>query len=186
MKLAAICLIFAGALSAQVTSEDAIVNRLESALQAIGAEKGDQEISIVIAVQANNKIGPEMLRDFRRIGSMLEPLVSSGRGEVEVLSYGDRVGLLVAEPFTSDSAKAARGMAFLKISTGLQRSSSTILDAIAEATSDLETRAASRRKIVIVLGESSKDAESDQKLKDAIHRAADRLPNVVFVFPLVP
>lgn len=140
MKLAAFCLLFTLALSAQVTTQDAIVNRLESALQSIDAEKGNQEISIVIAVQANNKIGPEMLRNFRRIGSMLEPLVSSGRGEVEVLSYGDRVRLLVAEPFTSDSAKASRAMAFLKISTGLQSSSSNILDAIAEAASDLETR----------------------------------------------
>ena len=115
---------------------------------------------------------------------MLEPLLSSDRAEVEVLSYGDRVRVFEAQPFTSDSAKAADAMAHLKISMGLQSSTYTTADAIAQATSDLETRPSNRRRIIVVLGENSDDRESDAKLKDAINRAADRLPNLVVFFPL--
>jgi hypothetical protein len=183
MKLAAFCLLFASILSAQAITGDSVVYRLDSALQAIDAEKGHEPISMVIAVQANYKIQAAMNINIRRIGSMLEPLVSSERGAIEVLSYGDRVGVFVAQPFTSDSTKAVDAMAHLKIATGLQ---TTMSDAIAQATSDLETRPPNGRRIILMIGENSMDSESEARLKDALNRAADRLPNVVVFFPLLP
>jgi hypothetical protein len=184
MKLLAFSLLFALTLSAQVVREDSIVSRLDSALQAIDTEAGQEPISLVIAVQTNNKIQPAILIDTRRIHSMLTQLIGSERAEVEVLSYGDRVRIVVAQPFTSDSAKAADAMSHLKILTGLQGSTSTTADAITQATSDLETRPSNRRRIIVVLGESSNDRESAAKLKGAVNRAADRLPNLVVLFPL--
>ncbi len=35
-------------------------------------------------------------------------------------------------------------------------------------------------------GENSKDSEREARLKDALNLAADRLPNVVVFFPLLP
>ena len=155
MKLVAFSLFFAVTLSAQAITGDSIVSRLESALQDIGAETGHEPISLVIAVRTNYKIQAASDINVRRISSMLEPLLSSERVEVEVLSYGDRVRVLVAQPFTSNSAKAADAMAHLKISMGLQSSTSTTADAIAQATSDLETRPSNRRRIIVEIGRAS-------------------------------
>jgi hypothetical protein len=184
MKLALVCLLFALTLSAQVITQDSVVNRLNSALETIDRNEVQQPISMVIAVQTNYKIQAAIAINFRKIGALLQPLVSSGRGEIEVLSYGDRVRVFVAQPFTADSAKAAQAMAYLKITSGLQNSASNILDVIAQATSDLETRASNRRRIILVVGENSTDRESEAKLKDVLDRAAERLPNLAVLFPL--
>jgi hypothetical protein len=184
MKLAAFCVLFTLTLSAQGITGDSIVSRLESALQAIDADQVHQPISIVIAVQTNYEIQAAMVRNIRKIGSMLQPLVSSGRGEVEVISYGDRVRVYVVQPFTSDSAKAAEAITHPKILSGLQGSTSNVLDAIAQATSDLEARPSNQRQVVLVLGKNGNDAESEKKLKDFIDQAAGRFPNLVFLFPL--
>jgi hypothetical protein len=182
MKLAGFCLLFALTLSSQTTTED-VVSRLDSTLQAIGAENAHEPISMVIAVQTNYKVQAATLINFRKIGTMLEPLASSGPGEIEVLSYGDRVRARVAQPFTSDSSKAAQAMAYLKITTGLQSSTSNVFDAIAQATSDLEATPSNRRRIVVVIGESGKDPDNDKKLKDSINRAARSNVLVYFVAP---
>jgi von Willebrand factor type A domain len=186
MKLAAFYLLFALTLSAQPITGDSVVNRLTSTLQAIEAEDVHQPISMVIAVQTNYKIQAAIDRNVRKIGAMLEPLVSSERGEIEVLSYGDRVRVFVTQPFTSDSTKAANAIAYLKISSGLQSSTSNVSEAIAQATSDLETRPSNRRRIIVVIGENSNDAENATRLKDVVNRAAGRLPNLVGFFPLAP
>jgi hypothetical protein len=59
-----------------------------------------------------------------------------------------------------------------------------VLDAIAQATSDLEARPSNQRQVVLVLGKNGNDAESEKKLKDFIDQAAGRFPNLVFLFPL--
>jgi len=182
MKLAVFCLIFALTLSAQATTED-VVSRLDSTLQAINAERDHGPISMAVAVPTNYKVQAAMLITFRKIAAMLEPLVSSGPGEIEVLSYGDRVRVSVAQPFTSDSSKASQAMAYLKISTGPQSSPSNVFDAIAQATSDLEARPANQRRIIVVIGESGKDPENDRKLKDSINRAARSNVLIFFVAP---
>jgi flavin-binding protein dodecin len=171
-------------LSAQAITEDSIVSRLNSTLQEIDAQTVHEPISLVIAAQTNYKVQAAIGINFRKIGTMLEPLVSSERGEIEVLSYGDRVRVLVVQPFTSDSTKASRAIAELKISMGLQSSISNVSDAIAQATSDLQTRPSNRRRIIVVLGES-KDRQDD-KLKDVLNRSANRVPNLVVFFPLAP
>jgi hypothetical protein len=182
MKLAAFCVFFALTLSAQATTED-VVSRLDSTLRAIGADKVHEPISMVIAVQTNRKLQATMLISFRTIGSMVEPLASAGPGEIEVLSYGDRVRVLAEQPFTSDSRQAAQAMAYLKISTGLPSPTSNMFDAIAQATSDLETRPSDRRRIIVVIGEGGKDSENDAKLKDAVNRAARSNVAIFFVAP---
>lgn len=184
MKLAAFCLLFAWKVGAQGISADSVVSRLESSLQTIQTDEVHQRLSLVIVFPADAKLQAALTSDIPKIGRMLAPLVRSGRGEVEVLTYGDQLGVAAVQPFTSESTKAARAIADFKLSSGMQGTTSNLLDAIAQATSDLGTRPANRRGVVLVLGENG--PESDQKLTDIIENAADRLPNVVFLFPLMP
>lgn len=90
MKPAAFCLLLALNLSAQVISQDSAISRLISTLQQIKAETVHHPISLVIAVQTNDATLATLAR-VRELGLMLEPLVTSGPGEVAVLSYSDQV-----------------------------------------------------------------------------------------------
>jgi hypothetical protein len=184
MKLAAFCLFFAWNVSAQGLTADSLVSRLESTLQALQSDEVLQSISLVIVVPMEDKAA--FAGNIRKIGALLSPLVRSGRCDVEVLAYGDQFGVSAVQPFTSDPAKAARAIADFKISAESQGATSNLLDAISRATSDLGTRPANRRGIVLVLGRNSNDAENNKKLTDLMEYAADRLPNVVFLFPLIP
>ena len=155
-------------------------------MQSIQTDEVRQSISIVIVVPADDKLQAEFAGNIRTIGVLLSPLVRSGRGEVEVLAYGDQLSVLPVQPFTSDPLKAARAIADFKISADSQGATSNLLDAISRATSDLGTRSANRRGIVLVLGRNINNAENNKKLTDLVEYAADRLPNVVFLFPLIP
>jgi hypothetical protein len=186
MKLAAFCLLFAWNLSAQEITADSVVYRLESTLQEIQSEEVHQSISLVILMEADDKVQGALAGNIRKLGALLSPLVRSGRSEVEVLAYGDQFGVSAVQPFTSDPVKAARAIADFKIPAESQGATSNLLDAISQATSDLGTRPANRRGIVLVLGRNSNDAETNKKLSDLMEYAADRLPNAVFLFPLIP
>jgi hypothetical protein len=184
MKVAAFCLLFAWNINAQELTADSVVSRLESTLQEIQTDEVHQPFSVVIVLPADAKLQAALRSDIHKIARMLAPLGRSGHGEVEVLAYGDQLGVSAVQPFTTDSAKAAKAIADLKISAAPQGATSNLLDAIAKATSDLEVRSATRRGIVLVLGKNENGAE--KKLADLIEDAAGRLPNVVFLFPLIP
>jgi hypothetical protein len=154
MKLAVLGLLFGFILSAQ----NSMVGRLDSTLQTIKAVH--EPVSIVIAVPMNSKVQTEIDQNIRRIHALLTQLVGSDRGEIEVLSYGEGGRALVAQPFTSDSAKAASAIAHLRVWHGVQNSTSDLTDAITQASSDLETRPANRRRIIVAIGEASKEIAS--------------------------
>jgi hypothetical protein len=166
MKPAVLGLIFGFILSAQ----NSMVGRLDSTLQTIKAIH--EPVSIVIAVPMNYTIQTEIDTNIRRIHTMLAQLVGSERGEIEVLSYGDGGRALVAQPFTSDPAKAASAIAHLRVWHGVQSSTSELSGAIARAASDLETRPPNRRRIIVAIGESSTEL-------------ANAHPNVL-VYPVAP
>jgi hypothetical protein len=170
MKLAVLGLLFGFILSAQ----NSMVGRLDSTLQTI--KTIHEPVSIVIAVPMNYKVQTEIDRNIRRIHTMLTQLVGSERGEIEVLSYGEGGRALVAQPFTSDPSKAATAIAHLRVWRGVQSSTSELSgelsSAIARASSDLETRPANRRRIIVAIGESSKEI-------------AGAHPNVA-VYPVAP
>jgi hypothetical protein len=159
MKLAVLGLLFGFILSAQ----NSMVGRLDATLQTIKAVH--EPVSIVIAVPMNSKVQTEIDQNIRRIHALLTQLVGSDRGEIEVLSYGEGGRALVAQPFTSDSAKAASAIAHLRVWHGVQSSTSELAGelggdlsgAIARASSDLETRPANRRRIIVAIGEASKE-----------------------------
>jgi hypothetical protein len=165
MKLAVLGLLFGFILSAQ----NSMVGRLNSTLQTI--KTIHEPVSIVIAVPMNYKVQTEIDQNIRRIHALLTQLVGSERGEIEVLSYGDGGRALVALPFTSDSGKAASAIAHLRVWRGVQSSTSDLSGAIARASSDLASRPANRRRVIVAIGESSK--------------VASAIPNVS-VYPVAP
>lgn len=94
-----------------------------------------------------------------RLDSTLQAInADKGHGPISMViaeqTNGERVRVLAAQPFTSDSSKVSQAMAYLKISTAMQSSTSNVFDAIAQATSDLEARPANQRRIIVVIGES--------------------------------
>jgi hypothetical protein len=153
MKFAVLCLFFGVTLSAQ----NSMVGRLTSTLQTIKAEQVHEPVSIVIAVPMNYKVQTEIDRNIRRIHTMLTQLVGSERGEIEVVSYGNGGRALVAQPFTTDSAKAATAIAHLRVWHGVQSPTSDLSGAITRAASDLETRPANRRRVIVAIGDASKE-----------------------------
>ena len=157
------CLFLTVTLNAQAIPENSTVARLKSTLQRINVETVQKPTSLVIAVRTNDAAS-EALAAIRQSGPMLEPLVAGGRGEIAVLSYGDRIRTV--QPFTSDSAAVSRAIAGLKVSG----TSLAVNDAFAEAISDLETRPAYRRRILLLIGES-RDPRSQSGSQDVIDRA---------------
>ncbi len=147
-----------------------MVGRLDSTLQTIKAIH--EPVSIVIAVPMNYKVQTEIDANIRRIHALLTQLVGTERGEIEVLSYGQAGRPLVAQPFTSDPAKAASAIAHLRVWRGVQSVTPDPSVAIARASSDLETRPANRRRIIVAIGSSNSPA-------------ANAIPNVSF-YPVAP
>jgi len=168
MRPAVFCLLLAVTLSAQATPENSTADRLKSILQQINLETVHKPTSLVIAVPTNDSAS-EALAAIRQMGPMLEPLVAGGRGEIAVLSYGDRIRTV--QPFTSDSAAVSRAIAGLKVSG----TSFAMIDAVAKAISDLETRPVYRRRILLLIGESkalSRGLRGNQDLIDRAERSA--------------
>ena len=166
MKPAAFCLLLAVTLSAQAISEDSAVSRLRLTLNRIKAETIHEPVSLVIAVQTNDAT-LATLASVRDLGLMLQPLVTSDRGEIAILSYGDQVRTV--QPFTSDSANAALAIAGLKVNGTSARK----IDAVGEAISYLDMQPSNRQRVILVVGQS-KDQGSETNLTnfhDAMIRA---------------
>jgi hypothetical protein len=140
MKAGMWCLSLAVTLNAQAIPENSTGAKLRSILERIARKP----TALVIAVKGDSS---EALESIRQMGPALGPLVRDGRGEIAVLSYGDRIRIV--QPFTSDSAAVSNAIGGLKISG----TSSPMIDAVAEGISALEARPMYRRRILLVLGE---------------------------------
>ena len=114
-------------------------------------------------MRASNATSEE-LTAIRQMGPALEELVAGGRGEIAMLSYGDRIRTV--QPFTSDSSEVSSAIAGLKASG----TSLGVNEAIVEAISQLETRPLYRRRIVLLIGEN-RDPHSDGSAQEIIERA---------------
>jgi hypothetical protein len=158
-----LCLFLAVTSNAQAIAENSTVARLKSTLQRINKEVLQKPTSLVIAVRTNDAAS-EALEAIRQMGPMLEPLIAGGRGEIAVLSYGDRIR--TAQPFTSDSAAVSSAIAGLTVSG----TSLAVNDALVETISALETRPAYRRRILLLIGES-RDPRSQSGFQDVVDRA---------------
>lgn len=123
-------------------------------------------ISLVIAVQSSSFCAAA-LNKVRRIGSMMEPLVTGDRGEAAIVTFDSEVQ--VVQQFTPDFDKLEKAVQRLKPGD----EGGKLIDAVAEATRLLETRPRGRRRVLLILSET-RDRGSKAKLEEtatAIQRA---------------
>lgn len=126
-------------------------------------------ISMVIAIQANTHV-EAILPQVQRIGSLITPLVIGEPGEAAVIAYDSRVRKL--EDFTSNSDKITASIR--NITPG--GSSNRLIDAIEESAHMLESRPRSRRRVILLIGET-RDLGSEVRAREALIRL--QLANVV-------
>lgn len=105
-------------------------------------------ISLVVVVETCRDCGAA-IKKLRKVGSMIEPLVTGERGEVAMLRYSSDVRLV--QPFL----RGADGISesFAKLRPG-NSNDAALYDALAEAVYLLAPRLRGRRGVILHLGES--------------------------------
>lgn len=116
-------------------------------------------VSLVVAIQCS-ATSELALADIRRIGAMIQPLVSGQRGEVAVVAFDNDIRWL--QDFTRSDDKIVD--AIKSLHTGA-RSRARIFDTITEAAARIHPRPG--RKILLLISQSN-DSGSHAKLDDAI------------------
>lgn len=119
-------------------------------------------LAIVIAVQTNDLSAAANLK-VRKVGSLIQPLITGNRGRAAVLGYGDTT--VVLADFTKDPNLIQA--AFQRTVASQGSSAARQIDAVADAARMLAARPSSERKILILVGET-KDRGSKTKLADAL------------------
>ncbi|MGO9240376.1 MAG: VWA domain-containing protein [Bryobacteraceae bacterium] len=119
-------------------------------------------LAIVIAVQTDDLSATANLK-VRKVGSLIQPLITGDRGRAAVLGYGDAP--VVLTDFTRDPNLIEA--AFLRTAASQGGDAARQIDAVAEAAQMLAARPANERKILILIGES-KDRGSKTRLAAAL------------------
>jgi VWFA-related protein len=120
-------------------------------------------LSLVVAIQTSG-ISAAALDKVRKVGAMVQPLITGERGAAAVMRFDERVQLL--QDFTNDGDAISR--AFAALTPGADRES-RMFDAVTDASRRLHKRGRSRR--VLLLISESKDRGSETKLEHAIEAA---------------
>jgi VWFA-related protein len=120
-------------------------------------------VSMVIAIQSSG-ISQPALAKIRKVGGMIQPLITGQRGQAAVVTYDNAIDTL--QDFTADGKAihaAFQGLVAHTFKT------SRLIDAVVTTIEMLEERPESRR-ILLILGES-RDRGSTAKLAYAVERA---------------
>ena len=117
-------------------------------------------ISLVVAIQANATAEP-VLPKVRKIGPLFQGLVTGDQGEVAILGYDHRIQTL--QDFTSDMGKIEEGLAKLRAGSRASRLNDTVVEAVRM----LNTRPASRRRVLMIVGET-RDVSSQAKVRETL------------------
>jgi VWFA-related protein len=125
------------------------------------AATGVAPIALVVAIQTSG-ISKAVLEKVRRIGAMIQPLVTGERGCAAVVSFSERIDW-IQECTNSEDALAR---AFEQVRPGAPKSA-RLLDAVFESIQRLRQRPNSRR--VLLLISESRDRGSETALaQDAV------------------
>lgn len=123
---------------------------------------GVAPVALVIAVQSSGISGP-VLEKVRKIGSMVQPLLTGERGCAAVVAFSDRIQWLTE--CTHDPG--ALDTAFANLQPGAQKSA-RMLDAASAAIDRLKQRKA--RRVLLLISESrdrGSETQLDELLLDA-------------------
>jgi VWFA-related protein len=126
------------------------------------AESVSAPLAIVIAVQTNDLSMATNLK-VRKVGSLIQPLITGDRGRAAVVGYGE-TSVLLAD-FTRDPSVIQA--AFERTAASQGGNVARQIDAVAYAAQLLAARPQGERKILILLGES-KDRGSVTSLGGAL------------------
>jgi VWFA-related protein len=116
-------------------------------------------ISLVVAVQSS-KTSELALADVRRIGAMIQPLITGQRGEASVVAFDRDIRWL--EDFTRNESRIHDAIQSLGIGSN---TGARIFDTISEAADRMRERKG--RKILLLISQSN-DSGSHIKLDEAI------------------
>jgi VWFA-related protein len=145
-------------------------NRKEQNIQ---VDVAFEPISLVVAIEASERMDGPILSQVKHLGTLL-PLVVGDHGEAAVMAFDSR--LRVLQDFTSDPDKVK--VAIDKINAG--NSSSRMIDAVDEAVRMLKKRPADNRKIILLVSET-RDRASEGRVRESLIDA--QLANVI-VYPV--
>ncbi len=117
---------------------------------------GTAPIAIVIAVQASG-ISTAALSKVRKVGSMIQPLITGERGCAAVVSFASRVRWLTGE-CTNDATKITNAFASLRPG---EEKAGRMLDAVQEGIERLRRRPGSRRVLLLISETRDRGSEAD-------------------------
>jgi VWFA-related protein len=123
----------------------------------------DGQISLAIAVETNDSVRA-WLPEVRRVVSMIEALMVGEAGDASLTSFGDDVKTI--QPMTSNTALLDKAFESIKPNGDKQN---RILDALVEATKQLEQVSAARRRIILLIAQSG-DVGSASSLRDVLRQ----------------
>jgi VWFA-related protein len=123
----------------------------------------DGQISLAIAVETNDSVRA-WLPEVRRVVSMIEALMVGEAGDASLTSFGDDVKTI--QPMTGNAALLDKAFESIKPNGDKQN---RILDALAEATKQLEQVSAARRRIILLIAQSG-DVGSASSLRDVLRQ----------------
>lgn len=130
---------------------------------------GSEPLSVVLLFETSSRIAP-LIPAIQKSAIVFTQTVVGQSGEAAVVGYNDRVDQL--SPFTADHDKIENAIAHLTIGANGMR----LYTALSTAVRLLRDRPATRRRVIIVVGESQ-DSGSEQRLGEVLRDA--QLSNVV-------
>jgi VWFA-related protein len=130
---------------------------------------GGEPLSVVLVFETSSHIAP-LIPAIQKSAIVFTQTVVGQSGEASVVGYSDTVDQLL--PFTTDNDKIENAIANLKIGTSGMR----LYSALSTAVRLLQDRPITRRRVIIVVGESQ-DSGSEQRLGEVLRDA--QLSNVV-------
>ena len=131
--------------------------------QNIAVDVSVQPISVVIAIQQSDRV-EAVLTQIRKIGPMIQPLVTGDNGEAAVISFDSRIQEKTS--FTNDPDKLVK--AINSIHAG--NTPSRMIDAVERGVSMLHNRPANRRRIILLISET-RDVSSEARLRETLINA---------------
>lgn len=121
---------------------------------------GLAQVSLAVLIQTAGVSTPALAK-IRRIGGMIQPLVTGERGEAAVITFDSRV--VCIQDFTADDAKIRDAIAQIKPGSAMDRA--RMLDAVAEAAARLDKRKG--RKVLLLISET-RDRGSETSLRQVV------------------
>jgi VWFA-related protein len=136
-------------------------NGVEQKIEDFGM--GGAPLSVAIVVESSSRV-EALLPEIRRTGILFTQEVLGANGDATVIGYDDQVERLLG--FTSDHDAIERTITHLQEGT----SGARLYDALSEAVGMLRARPATRRRVIVVMGEAV-DTGSEEKLGEVLREA---------------